>query len=79
MDAPSASNRPEMVVVSHSDGTGTYLSAGDAKRGVTEMNGVEIHADALIGHGDAQSIKTDADISANETGNVRRSRNDSKS
>ena len=37
-DAPSASNRPEMVVVSHSDGAGTYLSAGDAKRGVTKMN-----------------------------------------
>ena len=70
-DAPSASNRPEMVVVSHSDGAGTYLSAGDAKRGVTETNGIETHADASIGRGDAQSIKTDTDISANETQIVR--------
>ena len=64
-DAPSVLNDTETVCVSHSNGAGTYLSAGDAKRGVTETNGVETHADVSIGHGDAQSIKMDTDISAN--------------
>ena len=65
------SSNAEMAGISHGDGAGMYLGAGDAKRGVEVTNGIGSQMDMSIGRGDAQSIKTDADISANETQIVR--------
>ena len=59
-DAPSVLNDAEMVCVSHGEGAGTYLGTGDAKRGITETDGVGIHADASTGQTDAPSVETNA-------------------
>ena len=55
-DALSVLNDTEMVCVSHGEGAGTYLGTGDAKCGITEMDGVETHAEALTGHGDVLNV-----------------------
>ena len=70
-DASSASNRPETVVVSHSNSAGTYLGVRDAKHAVLETDGARIHADTSTGHGDVPNVDTYAIKPTNETGNVR--------
>ena len=69
-DAPSVLNDAETVCVSHGEGAGTYLGTGDAKRGITEMDGTRIHADASSGCGDTLSIKMDSRIPTNTPANV---------
>ena len=71
MDASSASNRPETVVVSHSNGAGTYLGIRDMKHAVLEMDGARIHTDTSTGHGDVPNVNTYAIKPTNEMGNVR--------
>ena len=71
MDASSASNRPETVVVSHSNGAGTYLGIMDMKHAVLETDGTRIHTDTSTGHGDVPNVNTYAIKPTNETGNVR--------
>ena len=63
-DASRASNRPEMAVVSHNEGAGTYLGAGGAKGNIEVMDGVERHVHTSTGHGAVPSVKTDAIIPA---------------
>ena len=70
-DASRASNRPEMAVVSHNEGAGTYLGAGGAKGDVEVTDGVERHVHMSTGHGDVPGIETKAIIPANATQSVR--------
>ena len=70
-DASRASNRPEMAVVSHNEGAGTYLGAGGAKGDVEVTDGIEHHAHTSTGHGDVPGVETKAIIPANATQNVR--------
>ena len=77
-DASRVSNRPEMAVVSHSEGASTYLRAGDTKRGITEMDSDGSHTDALTGQTDASSVKTDLIIPAKAPENVRTRRKKTK-
>ncbi|KIM50318.1 hypothetical protein SCLCIDRAFT_34417 [Scleroderma citrinum Foug A] len=69
-DAPSASNRPEMVVVSHRDSAGMYLGAGGVKGNIDMMDGVESHAHTSAGHREAPSVETHAMIPANKMESV---------
>ena len=39
---PNQSNNAEMAGISHGDGAGMYLGAGDAKRGVEVTNGIRV-------------------------------------
>ena len=66
-DTLSVLNRAVTTRLSHSDGARTYLATGDAKHGVTEMDGAGIHVDASSGRGDALSVETNALTTANET------------
>ena len=77
-DASNASNKPEMAIVSHSEGAGTYLGARDAKRVIEVMDGVGSHADTSSGRGDVQSVRTDAVIPAKATDNIRTTRKKEK-
>ena len=77
-DASNASNKAEMASMSHGEGVSTYLSIGDTKRLVTEMDGIETRADASIGHGDIPSVETETETAENDSTNVRRCRIDSK-
>ena len=56
---PNQSNNAEMASISHGDGAGTYLGAGDAKCGVEVTNGVGSQTDMSIGRGDVPSVETD--------------------
>ena len=67
---PNQSNNAEMASISHGDGAGTYLGAGDAKRAVEVMNGVGSQTDMSIGHGDVLSIETDPNKPAKAPENV---------
>ena len=58
-DTLKVSDSAEMNVIGHEEGAGTYLSIGDAKHLVKEMDGVGNHADVSIGHGDVPSVNTD--------------------
>ena len=64
------SNNAEMAGISHGDGAGTYLGAGDAKRGVEVTNGVGSQTDMSIGHGDVPSVETDPNKPAKAPENV---------
>ena len=70
MYVPNQLNNAEMASISHGDGAGTYLGAGDAKRGVEVMNGVGSQTDMSIGHGDVPSIETDPNKPAKAPENV---------
>ena len=56
---PNQSNNAEMAGISHGDGAGTYLGAGDVKCGVKVTNGIGSQTDMSIGHGDVPSVETD--------------------
>ncbi|KIM53216.1 hypothetical protein SCLCIDRAFT_32076 [Scleroderma citrinum Foug A] len=71
MDAPSTLNKAETDVMDHGDGVGTYLSIGDSKHDVREMDGVGSHADMLTGQTDTPHVETDANLAANVKENVR--------
>ena len=77
-DASNASNKAEMASMSHGEGASMYLSIGDTKCLVTEMDGVETHADASIGRRDIPSVETEMETAENDSTNVRRCRIDSK-
>ena len=64
-DALNMSNNAGTGGISHGDEPNTYLGAGGAKHGVDATDGTESHTDALSGHGDAQSIQTDAITTVN--------------
>ena len=70
MDASNASNKPEMAVVSHSEGAGTYLGARDAKHIIEVMDGVGSHTDTLSGCGNVLSVETHTIKPENEMANV---------
>ena len=75
MDAPSVSN--EVDGMSH-DGVGTaYLGVG-TKHDIYEVDGFGSLADTTNGHRDAQSVETDADMTANVQKIVRMPRKRSK-
>ena len=78
VDASTTSTRPETAVVSHSEGAGTYLGAGDAKRDGDETDGIGSHTDLPTGHGDVPSIANDMNISANIRRNIRMHQMDSR-
>jgi len=65
MDALNTSNNAGTGGISHGDEPNTYLGAGGAKRGVDATDGTESHTDTSSGHGDAQSIQTDAITTVN--------------
>ena len=67
MDAPSMLNKAETDVMDHGDGVGTYLSAGDLKHTVVEVDGIGSQMDASTGCGDDPSIETNANIPTNAT------------
>ena len=69
-DAPNASNHAGTTGISHGDEPNTYLGAGGAKCGVDATDGIESHTDASSGHGDAQSVQTDAITTVNTPGIV---------
>ena len=69
-DTLSVSHSAETVVVSHRTGAGTYLSSGDAKCAVDEMEGLGSHADASNGQTDTQSVTMDALMSTNAQQNI---------
>ena len=71
MDASNASNKAEMASMSHGEGASTYLSIGDTKHLVTETDGVETRADALIGCRDIPSVETETETAENDSTNVR--------
>ncbi|KIM67354.1 hypothetical protein SCLCIDRAFT_21204 [Scleroderma citrinum Foug A] len=74
-DAPSASNKAETDVISHGDGMNTYLGAGDTKRAIDAMDGVETHADVSTRQGEVPSVESDASSIETDTRmavNVRR-------
>ena len=70
-DAPSASNRPETVVVSHSDSTGTYLGVRDTEHLILEMDGTRDHMDTSNRLTDVPSVETNMTKPENTTRNVR--------
>ena len=72
------SNNTEMAGISHGDGAGTYLGAGDAKREPDEPDGCGNLADMLSAHTDAHSDGDESETSANVRINVRMGRIDSK-
>ena len=51
------SNSAEMANISHSDGAGMYLSIGDAKHSIREMDGIGSHMDTSTWLMDIPSIK----------------------
>ena len=53
------SHNTEMAMLGHRDNPSTYLDARDAKCNVDEADNLGSHADALGGHSDMPSIKTD--------------------
>ena len=67
-----------MVEISHGDGAGTYLGAGDAKRGVDTTDGVGSHTNMSIGFRDVQSVETDAGTTENARKKVRTQQSKSK-
>ena len=71
MDAPSTLNKAETDVMDHGDGVGTYLSIGDSKCDVREMDGIGSHADMPTGKTDTPRVKTDANLAANAKENIR--------
>ena len=75
-DASNASNKAEMAGMSHGEGVSMYLSIGDMKCLVMEMDGIETCADALIGRGDIPSVETETETAENNSTNVRRCRVD---
>ena len=70
MDALRVFNRPEMAVVSHSEGAGTYLGAGGVKGDVEVTDGVEHHAHTSTRHGAVPSVETKVIIPANTAENI---------
>jgi len=64
-DALNTSNNAGTGGISHGDEPNTYLGAGGAKCGVDAMDGTESHTDASSGHGDTQSVQTDAITTVN--------------
>ena len=78
MDAPNMSSRAETAVMKHGDEVGTYLGARDAKHIIYVTDGVETHADALIGCEDVQSIRADTVIPANTPEDIRTPRKKEK-
>ena len=69
-DASNASNKPEMAVVSHSEGAGTYLGARDTKHVIEVSDGIGSHADTSSGHGNVLSVETHAIKPENKMANV---------
>ena len=68
MDAPSVSNKAETDVISHGDGMNTYLGAGDAKRAIDVMDGIETHTDASSVETDTRTaVNVRRDISKRQT------------
>jgi len=64
-DALNMSNNAGTGGISHGDEPNTYLGAGGAKGGVDATDGTESHMDASSGHGDTQSVQTDAITTVN--------------
>ena len=60
-------NRPVTAVVSHSDGTRTYLAIGDTRHVIHKVDGIRSHADASTGQMDTPSIKMNPTKPENET------------
>ena len=58
-DIPGMLNHAETAILGHRDDLSTHLGARGAKHNVNEMDGLGSHADALGGHSDMPSIKTD--------------------
>ena len=58
-DTLNESNNAEMDRLDHGEGAETYLSAGDVKHVVVEMDGIGSHVDTSNGHGEVQSVKMD--------------------
>ena len=79
------SNSAETANMSHSDSAGTYLGAGGSKRNVEETDGLTGHTDGVGSHADMLTMQTDVSSvetnptkPANETGNVRMRRINSR-
>ena len=70
VDSLSTSNSAGTECMSHRDNAETYLSVGDAKHLVKEMDGVESHADVSTGHGDIPNVETNANSPAKAPDNV---------
>ena len=70
-DALRASNRPEMAVLSHSEGVGTYLGARGVKHDPDKPDGCGNLADMSSMHTDAHSDGDKSETSANVRINVR--------
>ena len=71
-DALNVLNRAETEVIGHGEGTSMYLGPGDAKCLVLETDGTRNHTDTSNRSTDVPSVKTDVDISANKTVNIRK-------
>ena len=70
-DVSGHSSNAEMANISQGDSMSTYLGTGHAKHSVMETDGIETHADASSGRGDALNIEMDTIKPANKMDNVR--------